>query len=235
MLKVLREDISELSDPVKAAFFPKFFKTGNGEYGEGDIFCGLTVPNARKIAKKYVDLPQKEVLILLHSKIHEERLIALLILVLQFQNGDSQVQKKIFDLYLANTRYINNWDLVDLTASRIVGYYLKDRDRAVLYQLAGSSSLWERRISIIATLYFIVISKEYKDTFAIADILLHDTHDLIHKAVGWMLREVGKRVTEKGLEIYLQPRYKIMPRTMLRYAIERFPQEKRKKYLHGEM
>lgn len=235
MLSVLREDIQAFSDPTKAAFFPKFFKTGKGEYGEGDIFCGLTVPLARKIALKYKDLPRNDITVLLHSKIHEERLIALLILVAQFQKGDAQVQKDVYDFYLANTKYINNWDLVDLSASRIVGVYLADRDRSVLSTLANSQSLWERRISIISTLYFIVIRKEFQDTFAIADILVQDSHDLIQKAVGWMLREVGKRVSEKALEGYLKSRYKTMPRTMLRYAIERFPEEKRKKYLRGEI
>ncbi|HWY80023.1 MAG TPA: DNA alkylation repair protein, partial [Candidatus Sulfotelmatobacter sp.] len=201
----------------------------------GDIFCGLTVPSARKIATKYQDLQMPDVSRLLESKIHEERLVALLILVLKFQEGEAKFQKEIFDFYVLHTKYINNWDLVDLSASRIVGNFLKNHERSVLYKFARSQSLWERRISIVATFYFIVVLKEYADTFAIADLLLQDSHDLIQKAVGWMLREVGKRVSEKALEEYLKNRYKKMPRISLRYAIERFPEEKRKMYLRGEI
>lgn len=232
MLSHLRKDIHQLADPKKSAFLARFFKTGKDQYAAGDIFLGLTVPQSRIIVRKYRDLPLTEVLQLLKSKFHEERLIALLIMVYQFDHSDEKVKKNMYDAYLANTKYINNWDLVDLSAEYIVGEYLKEKDRSILVQLARSKDLWEKRISIIATFAFIR-NGESKTTFAIADILLNDKHDLIHKAVGWMLREVGKRVSEKEEEAFLKPRYKSMPRTMLRYAIERFSEEKRKKYLEG--
>lgn len=235
MLHQLKNDIQKHVDPNKAQFLGRFFKTGKGEYAEGDIFLGLTVPQSRMIVKKYKDLPLADCLKLLHSKIHEERLIALLILAYQFRKGDKAVKKEIYDIYLANTKYINNWDLVDLSAEHIVGEYVRTGlggGLEVLEKLAKSKDLWERRIAMLSTFAF---SKhgESQFTFTIADILLHDTHDLIHKAVGWMLREVGKRVSEKALEDYLKPRYKTMPRTMLRYAIERFEEGKRKNYLSG--
>lgn len=232
MLNQVRREIQQEGDKKKAQFLGRFFKTGKGEYAEGDVFLGLTVPQSRIIVKKYKDLPLKDCVELLHSPIHEERLIALLIFVSQFTKGDNEGKKKIYDRYLANTKYINNWDLVDLSAGYIVGGYLLERPRGILEKFAKSSDLWEKRIAIIATFAFIK-NGEYEWTFKIADILLNDRHDLIHKAVGWMLREVGKRVSEKELEVYLQPRYKTMPRTMLRYAIERFIEEKRKRYLLG--
>lgn len=243
MLADLHTDVTHASDKEKGSVLARFFKTGKGEYGEGDIFCGLTVPQSRKIAIKYQELPLPDVSKLLQSPIHEERLIALLILVAKFveaakasqKKEAEKLQKEIYEFYLSHTKYINNWDLVDLSASRIIGCFLKNHNRAILYRLAHSNSLWERRISIIATLYFIVELHEYKDAFAIADLLLQDKHDLIQKAVGWMLREVGKRISETVLESYLKPRYNTMPRTALRYAIERFPQVKRKKYLQGEI
>ncbi len=213
----------------------RFFKTGKGEYAENDIFYGLSVPQSRVIAGKYKDLQLNDVLALLKSKIHEARLIALLILVHKFQKGDQEQRYKIYNCYLSNTKYINNWDLVDLSADKIVGAYLLDKDRDILEKLAMSTSIWERRISIIATFQFIKEKKEYKDTFKISKILLFDKHDLIQKAVGWMLREVGKRVSEAKEEEFLKPVYKKMPRTMLRYAIERFPEEKRLRYLKGQV
>ncbi len=228
---LLQKDILALADPVRAVRVARYFKTGEGEYGAGDLFLGLTVPQMRVVSQKYKDLPLEKVQVLLQSKYHEERFIALLLLVHQFQKGEVLLKKKIYDLYLANTKYINNWDLVDLSAGAIVGAYLFDKKRDILVQLAHSGSLWERRISIIATSYFIKHGKEYKDTFQIADILLSDTHDLIHKAVGWMLREVGKQISESIEEEFLKPRCKTMPRTMLRYAIERFPEKKRKQYM----
>jgi len=235
MLDVLRQEIINTADGEKGKILQRFFKTGKGDYGEGDIFCGLTVPQSRSIAKKYHELPLTDTVTLLHAKIHEERLIALLILIIKFQKGDESDKQAIYETYLKNTRYINNWDLVDLSADKIVGAYLKDHDRKILLDLAHSKDIWERRISMVSTYQFIRDLKEYKDTFAVADILLQDNHDLIQKAVGWMLREVGKRVSREKEEEFLLTRYQKMPRTMLRYAIEHFPEEKRKKYLAGEV
>lgn len=229
----LKNDLNKHIDSQKAKILPRFFKTGTGEYGEGDIFIGVTVPNIRKVAKKYSTLSLSAVNNLLSSPIHEERLCALVILVGQFNTGDYNRRKTIFSVYLSNTSSVNNWDLVDSSAPHIVGGYLADKPRDVLYKLARSKSLWERRIAIVATLYFIVKLKEYEDTFAVAEILVNDTHDLIHKAVGWMLREVGKHVNQETEELFLKKHYKHMPRTMLRYAIERFPEEIRRGYLHG--
>ena len=230
MLDALRKDVELLANPEKAKVLRGFFKTGSGQYGEGDVFLGIVVPASRKIAKKYADLALEEVLALLKSKIHEERLIALFILISQFKKGDIQIKKEIFRLYLKHTAYINNWDLVDLSADKIVGAYLEKRPKEILYELARSESLWERRISIIATFHFIK-EGEYVDTFAVASILLRDREDLIHKATGWMLREVGKRCSEEAEEVFLRKHLEEMPRTMLRYAIERFSPEKRRQYL----
>ena len=235
MLNEVHKDIQKEANQNKAKFLQRFFRTGKGEYAEGDIFLGLTVPQSRVIVKKYKDLPLSDVLELLQSKFHEERLIALLIMVYQFSKGDEKARKEIYDFYLTSTKYINNWDLVDLSAGQIVGTYLLQHSAScniVLVSLAKSNNLWERRIAIIAT-FALIRSGEYEKTFTIADILLHDKHDLIHKAVGWMLREVGKRCGDDVLEDYLKSRYKKMPRTMLRYAIERFEEGKRKRYLSG--
>lgn len=234
MLNDLREEIKNAGDPERAKASAWFFKTGKGEYGEGDVFYGITVPEQRKIAKKYKQLPLNDIETLLKSKVHEERLIALIILVLQFAKGDENKQKRIYDFYLSHTSCINNWDLVDTSAHKIVGAYLLDRDRKVVLQLAKSQLLWEKRIAMIATAAFIG-NGESAWTLKIAEILLHDKHDLIQKAVGWMLREMGKRVSEKTLEDFLQTRYKTMPRTTLRYAIERLPEKKRKAYLLGKI
>ena len=206
-----------------------FFKTGPGEYGEGDVFVGVRVPAIRKVAKEFQSLPLSEVVRLLHSKIHEERLAALVILVLQAAQGNGETRTQVYDLYLANTKYINNWDLVDLSAPQLVGRYLEARSRRPLYRLATSSWLWDRRISILATFHFIR-QGDFGDTFTIAEMLLADKEDLIHKAVGWMLREVGKR-DQAVLESFLDKHCPIMPRTMLRYAIEKFPDKKRQGYL----
>jgi len=228
-LENLRKEILKLKNPAKAKVLMGFFKTGKGEYGEGDKFLGIVVPKQRELVKKYwKDLNLTEITKLLKSPFHEERLIALLLLVKKFETGEEQ--EKIFKLYLKNTKFINNWDLVDLTAPNIVGEYLKGKDRKVLYKLAKSKSLWEKRISILATFQFIK-NKDPKDTLKISEILLKDEHDLIHKAVGWMLREVGKKCGEEIEEKFLQKYVKKMPRTMLRYAIERFPEEKRQRYL----
>lgn len=232
MLDELRFDLRKVATPEKAKASAWFFKTGKGQYGYGDKFLGVTVPEQRAIAKKYKELSLKDLQSLLKSEFHEERLVALFILVLKFQKPDEQAQEKIYNFYLENTKYINNWDLVDSSAHKIVGEYLLDKDRSILYKLVKSNSLWERRIAIISTAAFIG-NGEYEDTLQIADLLLNDKHDLIQKAVGWMLREVGKRVSKKELEKFLLTRYKTMPRTMLRCAIEHFSPEIRKKYLRG--
>ena len=231
--KIIHNDLLQLANEQIAEHSQRFFKTGKGEYGEGDIFLGIRVPLLRKLVKKYRGISITEVRKLLHSKFHEERLLAVLMLVQLFKSGDESVQKQVYDLYLENTEYINNWDIVDISASNIVGAHLYEKDKAPLYDLVQSKNLWERRIAIIATFYFIR-QNEFDDTLKLAKILLNDKEDLIHKAVGWMLREVGKREIELEEE-FLQEHYKIMPRTMLRYAIEKFPETSRKMYLRGEV
>lgn len=220
----------KLSSKKKAIVLARFFKTGPGEYGAGDFFLGITVPKLRKFAKQYVNfLGLKTAVALLKSKFHEERLLALIILVLKYEKS-LRDREKIFHLYLKHTDYINNWDLVDLSAPNIVGSYLEnDKKRKVLYRLAKSKSIWERRIAVLSTFYFIR-RKRYQDTLKIAKLLLHDKHDLIHKAVGWMLREVGKR-NLLAEEQFLNKYYQKMPRTMLRYAIERFSTRKKIFYM----
>ena len=229
----IHRHIQKLADPDKAKILQGFFKTGPGEYGEGDRFLGIVVPVIRKLVTQYQDTPISEVMKLLKSVIHEERFLAVLMLVQRYEKGDDGLKKKTFDLYLKNIRFINNWDLVDLSAPNIVGSYLTGRSRKPLYALARSRDLWKRRIAIISTFAFIR-RNEFADTLRISGMLLADKHDLIHKAVGWMLREVGKRdlSTEEG---FLQRHYRSMPRTMLRYAIERFPESKRQKYLNGKV
>lgn len=231
MLNELKRSLRAQADPGKAKILQRFFKTGPGEYGEGDVFLGLTVPKIRALAKKYASLGTSDIEILLRSPIHEERLCALLMLVSEFENGGRD-RTEIYRSYLKNTEYINSWDLVDLTADRIVGAFLRDKDKSILYKLARSESVWERRIAIMATFHFIKNGSS-AHTFAIAGALLNDDHDLIHKAVGWMLRETGKRVGIAGEERFLKKHYREMPRTMLRYAIERFPEPKRRAYLKG--
>ncbi|WP_415063966.1 DNA alkylation repair protein [Bdellovibrio sp.] len=230
MLKDLRKDISKLQDPDRAKNLRRFFKTGKGEYGEGDLFVGLNVPQSRSLAKKYATLSLREIQTLLKSKIHEERLIALFILVGKYSRGSQRDQEKIYKFYLKNTKYINNWDLVDLSAERIVGAYLYDKDRKVLRRLATSSSLWERRIAVLSTFHFIK-HQESQETLRLAKVLLKDEHDLIHKAVGWMLREVGKRVSKKDLKGFLDVHAAKMPRTMLRYALEHLSPQERRHYM----
>jgi 3-methyladenine DNA glycosylase AlkD len=225
--------LKKLASRDKAKIIQRFFKTGPGQYGEGDMFHGITVPVLRKLVKEYEGISFDEVNRLLASGMHEERLLALLILVRDFTKGDAALKKKIYELYLQNTHYINNWDLVDLSAPQIVGVYLVDKSRKPLYKLARSRDLWQRRIAVLCTFTFIR-QNDFADIFEISQMLLNDEHDLIHKAVGWMLREAGKRNLEAE-EQFLQHHYKKMPRTMLRYAIERFPEGKRKKYLHGEI
>lgn len=228
-LNDIRRDLDKLKNPQKAKALSGFFKTGKGEYGEGDIFLGLTVPQQRQITKKYPDLSLEDLQKLLSSKIHEYRLTSLFILIAKYKKADEREKGEIFDFYLKNTKNINNWDLIDLSAPSIVGDYLLEKDRAILYRLAKSKSLWEKRIAILATATFIK-NGQLKDTLKISEILLNDKHDLIHKAVGWMLREIGKK-DQKVEEQFLMKYYKTMPRTMLRYAIERFSEEKRKFYL----
>jgi len=227
--KAAQKRLRSLACPEQAAILSRFFKTGPGQYGEGDRFIGVKVPVTRRVAKEFKDLPLAEVESLLHSEIHEERLLALVILVGQFEKGDDATRKSIYDLYLANMTHINNWDLVDLSAPQIVGGYLENRSRKPLYRLAKSASLWERRTSIVAT-HWLIRQGNFADTLRIAEKLLGDREDLIHKAVGWMLREVGKREVA-ALEEFLDQHCRVMSRTMLRYAIERFPDKKRRAYL----
>jgi len=232
-LNDLKKELQEISNIEKGKFLQRFFKTGKGEYGEGDKFIGITVPVLRKLSKKYKELTLPELKKLITSKIHEERLITLFILILQFEKGDNELKEKIFNFYLENLKGINNWDLVDLSAPNIIGTFLMNKDKNLLYEFAKSNDLWEKRISILSTFQFIK-NNQFENTLAISDILLHDEHDLIHKGVGWMLREIGKR-NLKVEEDFLKPRYKKMPRTMLRYAIEKFPEKKRQEYLKGKI
>ncbi|MCA9379633.1 DNA alkylation repair protein [Candidatus Dojkabacteria bacterium] len=225
----LIEVLNSQADPIRAEHSQRFFKTGKGEYAEGDVFLGLTVPKQRIIASKFKDLPLNEIQKMLNSVIHEYRFVAIILIVNRFKlTKDTQERKKLINFYLDNTENINNWDLVDVSA-RILGEYLYDKDRKELYDLANSGNLWEQRIAIIATSYFID-KNEFADTIKISEILLNHKHDLIHKAVGWMLREVGKRDLNVLLE-FLNKYYTVMPRTMLRYSIEKFPQELRLHYL----
>lgn len=230
MLTQLKEDMETLADPEKAKILSRFFKTGKGQYGEGDVFLGIVVPKQRTVAKKYSGLPLRDIGRLLTGEIHEHRLVALIILANAYKNADTEDRERIVDFYLKQARNVNNWDLVDLSAPNILGEYLLNKDRAVLYRLAGSKNLWERRIAIMSTFAFIR-KNDFKDTLRISELLLNDSHDLIHKAAGWMLREVGKRDL-KAEEDFLERHYSLMPRTMLRYAIERFGAEKRKMFLN---
>ncbi len=225
----VKAEFEKLSDPEYAMKLQGFFKTGKGEYGEGDVFIGVRVPDQRRIAKKYRNIPLTDVLELLRSGIHEHRLTALFMLTEQFNKGDEEARRRIVDLYLSNTAYVNNWDLVDSSAHKILGVWLVDKSRGVLYDLAGSESLWERRISIISTFAFIKCG-DLVDALALAGALVDDGHDLIHKASGWVLREVGKR-DQSVLEGFLLVHFETMPRTMLRYAIERLPEERRRFYM----
>ncbi|RKZ59662.1 MAG: DNA alkylation repair protein [Candidatus Parabeggiatoa sp. nov. 2] len=226
-LTQLQKELQQLADPNQKEILQRFFKTGKGEYGEGDKFLGIKVPVQRKVAKKYQALSLTDIQTLLNSDIHEYRLTALILLINHY--ADDTKKQEIFDFYLRNTKHINNWDLVDITAPKIVGDYLRDKPRDILYQLARSTNLWEKRIAIIATMTFIK-QDDFSDTLKLAEILLNDEHDLIHKAVGWTLREVGKR-EQSVEEHFLNKHYKQMPRTMLRYAIERFDDKRRKFYL----
>jgi len=235
MNKELENKIKKVANPSKVKDYQRFFKTGKGEYGEGDLFLGIVVPEQRKIAKELSNLDMNEIQELIDSKYHEKRMIGLFILIKKYERAckinDDKTKKQIFEFYIkcAKNGRVNNWDLVDLSAPNIVGNYLLDNNRDILYQLAISNNLWEKRISILSTFAFIRQS-DFQDVIKISEILLQDRHDLIHKAVGWMLREVGKR-DKKILEEFLKKNYTKMPRTMLRYAIEKFPEAERKKWL----
>lgn len=221
------------ADLGKAALLSRYFKTGKGEYGEGDIFLGITVPQENLVAKKFADLPATDLQKLLCSPVHEERAVALIIAQGQFSRGDSKVKKAIVALYRRNFAYVNNWDLIDFSAPGILGAYLEDKPKTLLYALARSRNLWRKRIAILATHHYIK-KGHHDDALAIAEILLHDSHDLIHKAVGWTLREVGKR-SFADEERFLAKHGATMPRTALRYAIEKFPKKKREAYLKGRV
>ncbi|KJJ84238.1 DNA alkylation repair protein [Candidatus Omnitrophus magneticus] len=234
ILNYLREDFLKYASSEKSKILARFFKTAPGEYGEGDKFLGIIVPDIRRVAKKYYEkLELDMVQCLISSGFHEERLLGLIILILKYKKSTDKYKKNIFNFYLKNIKYINNWDLVDITAPHIVGNFLADKDKNVLYSLAKSKNLWARRIAILST-FFDIRQEKFDEALKISDVLLNDKEDLIHKAVGWMLREIGKR-DKKKLEKFLQPRYKNMPRVMLRYAIEHFPYEERKKYLLGSI
>jgi len=229
----LKNELAANKNITQAEILQRFFKTGKGEYSENDIFLGIKVPVTRSISAKYTDLDFVEIKKLLHSKIHEERLAAILILVAKSKKSANESLAIIYTFYLQNIQWINNWDLVDLSAEHIIGKYLWFNKSSVLYQLAKSENLWERRISIISTFYFIKCG-DFQPTLEIAKILLNDEHDLIHKAVGWMLREIGKRDFDYENN-FLKLNYKKMPRTMLRYAIEKFPESLRQDYLKNKI
>ena len=230
-LAMLREELYALADPADAVHLQRFFKTAPGEYGAGDKFLGLRVPALRRLVRDYRQLDDSRALEMLASSWHEERLLALMLLVEGYGRGDDSRRERIHRAYLDHTRYINNWDLVDASAGYIVGPHLDPGEIDLLERLARSDDIWERRIAIISTFHFIK-RNEYGPTLKIARLLLEDSHDLIHKAVGWMLREVGKR-DRKVEDAFLKKHYQKMPRTMLRYAIERHPERIRKQYLAG--
>lgn len=225
----IEQEIRGYIDPVKREYLPNFFKTGKGQYGEGDKFLGVVVPNTRLVAKRHKDAPFEVMAALLQSEWHECRLCALLMLVERFKKSDEKERKAIYDFYLSQTARINNWDLVDLSAPGIVGEYLKDKPRADLYRLADSELLWDQRIAVVST-YTLIKNNDFIDILALSERLLHHKHDLMQKAVGWMLREMGKR--DKDLLVqFLEKHSKVMPRTMLRYAIEKFLEEERQEFL----
>lgn len=229
MLNKILNELTALADPEKAKLLARFFKTGRGEYGEGDQFLGIMVPQQRSVAKKYQEAPLPVLKKLLASRVHEHRLVSLLILLQKYRKADTAGRKTYADFYLQNIRRINNWDLVDLSAPRILGDHLLDKDTTLLFRLAASDNVWERRIAVMSTFAFIN-QRRFEDSLKLAAMLLDDRHDLIHKAVGWMLREIGKK-DQAAEEAFLKEHYQEMPRTMLRYAIERFEEKKRKFYM----
>jgi 3-methyladenine DNA glycosylase AlkD len=227
----LRQEMKRLADKDKARVLQGFFKTGPGEYGEGDIFLGIVVPVSRQLATRYREMVFPELKILLDSPVHEERLVALLILVDRYAEGDVSERERVYNFYLKNMDRVNNWDLVDLSAHKIVGPFLENKSKTILSRLACSKNLWHRRIAILSTFHYIK-KKKFSDPLKIAHILVNDSEDLIQKAVGWMLREIGKlNLSEE--EKFLKRYASTMPRTMLRYAIERFPEKKRRAYLQA--
>ena len=226
------EEIRGLANEEIAKHSLRFFKTSKGEYGYGDVFLGVRTPQIRSIAKKNISISTTEMKTLIKSKYHEERLLGLIILANKYsKDKDEKVRNQLYKIYVSSFKYVNNWDLVDVTCPHVIGKHLMDKERSILYSWAKSEDLWTKRIAIVSTHWFIR-KNDLDDTFKIAEILLNDEHDLIHKAVGWMLREAGKRDLEKE-EIFLKKHYKNMPRTMLRYSIEKFPEPKRQKYLKG--
>jgi len=229
LIDEIQSQLVNLSNSEDGLFLQRFFKTGPGQYSEGDLFRGIRVPELRRLSKAHQNITLKQVLQLLHSAYHEDRLLALLILVRKYASATEAEKSGIYALYLSHTRFINNWDLVDASAEHIAGAYLSNKSKDPLYHLSRSCNIWERRIAMLATFHFIKRGK-YDVTLGIAEILLKDREDLIHKAVGWMLREVGKRDIQRE-EAFLRLHYRQMPRTMLRYAIEKFPEDKRKRYL----
>ncbi len=235
MRKNILDELKSYSHPDKIPEYKKFFKTGKGEYGEGDQFLGIKVPDIRKVVKNnFLDMNFDEIKGFLYSPYHEHRMFALLVLVYQYKTkrfSDDKKREKIYQFYISNTSQINNWDLIDVTCPHIIGVHLRNKDKDILYKFATSDNLWQKRISIIST-FALINDHQFDDTLKIADILLHDSHDLIHKAVGWAIRNVGIKNTELMIE-FLAPRYKTMPRTMLRYAIEKLDKDTRQKYLKG--
>ena len=227
-----REEIRALANKEIAQHSLRFFKTDKGEYGHGDLFLGVRAPKIRSIAKKHIDISISDMQTLIRSKYHEERFLGLIILVNKYaKTKDKKNRNQLYKIYVYSFKYINNWNLVDVTCPHVTGKHLIDKDRTILYKWAKSEDLWTKRIAMVSTFSFIR-KNDLEDTFKIAEILLHDEHDLIHKAVGWMLREAGKRDIKKE-ETFLKKYYKTMPRTMLRYSIEKFPETKRQKYLKG--
>ncbi len=231
----LRKDLKAHASSARAKVLARYFKTGPGEYGEGDVFMGVRVPDIRRVATRHKDMPLSDIAVLLESDIHEERMTALVILTLQYARGDEGRKKDAVDMYVAHTTRINNWDLVDVSVHKIIGAWVRahSKEEVLLKKWAKSAYIWERRMAIVATFHHIR-EGELSLTLTIADMLLKDTHDLIHKAVGWALREVGKK-DEDVLREYIRTRYERMPRTTLRYAIERFPEKERKRYLAGNV
>lgn len=231
-LEDLKSELKQYQNPAKSMFLKKYFTKET--IPSDEIFLGIRVPDSRKVAKQFIDLDFNDVQILLESNIHEEKLIALFILVLKYKRADDHLKDQIARFYLKHTNFINSWDLVDSSASYILGDYLLRKDRQIIYKLVKSDKWWERRIAVLTTARFIN-AKEYQDTFNLAEMLLDDKHDLIQKAVGWMLREIGKRISPEIEKEFLNKHYQVMPRTMLRYAIEQFPEDLRQKYLKNEI
>lgn len=232
-LHAVKKALKQKACAHKAASLKRFFKTGPGQYSEHDIFIGVMAPELKKLSKTFIHLCLPDIEILLSSAIHEERLLALFILTAQYTGGNDLEKKRIYRCYVKNLRFINNWDLIDSTAGHIVGAYLFTRKRTVLFNWACSDNFWIRRLAMVACLHFIK-KQDYADALRISDLLLQDPEDLVQKAVGWMLREIGKRSLQTEMD-FLQPRYMKMPRTMLRYAIEKFPKKKRNAYLAGRI